>query len=650
MKNIIRIAAIVLSVTALFACKKEEGQKEPEGKKISGEYSVNIDSPIELASGQEISVFYAEAGSSDFGSNDVYTMPSVGSKAEGVLSTPLLEDAKYDWYVISPYSSSYESPAAIPFSLGTQTQNGKDSDEHLVHFLAGAKKGVTASTMSPKVTLKEMTATLAIKVYNTSSDVFNVSSIKVAANAPIAANGSIDLTSGNPVFTPSGTANELTLNVTNASLERNAFATFYMMVAPCQASQLTITIGDIVVETECSALEAGSTTQVDFSTAEIPHFIDGITATIDANNYWHANLVAPYTLSGEFDLSELFSRLPSGTITFEVGTKTKQNALAQEKYEIIEASLNNGHWKPEVAFGTAFNVDDPDKCGILFVMKQDGRPLFNIYISCVDPLASKIYMVEDKYHISIPELFDDAYTGWGGGRFDACEAEFWQTMANWETTMLRPGAQEVVHLGQLFSDYTPVGDPGNPESVPVTYIREIYNISNWSSILKWISNFADISFKGSDGKEIFFFNGKDLELTDYGKALTRNSKGLYWTPAWTVMYSSARWNLPESERGPETHNKEQADGTYWGNLDGNLIPGVAQYYEGDYDKLREERGIYIEDGILKTDTNYTGIGFRLTPRLCIEYDYGTQIYFLGPRYIAHIYFNRYFAPATANDR
>ena len=650
MKKIIRITAIVLSVAALFACKKEDEQKEPEGKKISGEYSVNIDSPIELAPGTELSVIYAEAGTSQYGSNDVYTMPSVGSRATGTLSTPLVEDAKYDWYVVSPYSSAYESPEEIPFSLGTQTQSGKDSDEHLVHFLAGAKKGVTASTMSPKVTLKEMTATLAIKVYNTSSGVFNVNSIKVAANAPIAAGGSIDLTSGNPVFTPSGTASELTLNVTNASIDRNASATFYMMVAPCQASQLTITIGDVVMETECSALVAGETTLVDFSTAEIPHFIEGITASIDANNYWHANLVAPYTLSGEFDLKDIFSRLPSGNITFEVGTKARQNALVQERYDDIVASLNNGHWKPEVAFGTALNVDNPDMCGILFVMKQDGRPLFNIYISCVDPLASKIYMVEDKYHLSIPELFADNYSGWGGGRFECCEAEYWQTMSNWELTMLKPGAQEVVHLGEMFSDYTPCADPGNPESVPVTYIRWIYNEANWSSMLKWISNFADLSYKGSDGKEIFFYNGKDLELTDYGKALTRNSKGLYWMPAWTVMLSSARWNLPSTERGDETHNKEQADGTYWGNLDANPLPGVAQYYEGDTERLREERGIYIEDGVLKTDSNYTGIGFRLTPRLCFEYDYGTQIYFLGPRYIAHIYFNRYFAPATASDR
>ncbi len=647
----------MLSLAALFACKQEKVDPEPTVPTISGNYSINIDSPIEIAPEEELSVFYGETGTDVYGSNDIYTMPSIGSKATGTLSTPLKEETKYDWFVIYPYSSDYESPDDLPFELSSQTQNGPDDDAHLQHFLVGTKMKVSASGMGPKVSLQDMTATLAVKVYNTSNADFAISSIKIAADAPIGAAGSVDLTSGKPVFTAADQTKDVTLKVKNATLARNASATFYVSVVPCEATLLTITIGEVSVETEIEGLEAGSTESVDFSTSEIPHFIDGITSSIDANNNWHATLAAPYTLSGEFDLKDLFSKLPSGSITFELGSYSKQNALVQGKYNELEACLVDGHWNPNFPFGSAFNVNDADKCGILFVMKKDSKPLFNIYLSCVDPVAGKIYTVGDKYHISVPEIFADNYEGWGpsNSQFDAAEAEYWQTIKNWQTTMLNPGAQEVVHLAELFSDYSPVVDPGNPdEPDPSTYIRLVYySDTMWKAMLKWLGNFADLSFKGTDGEEIFFYNGKDLELTDYGKSLTRNSKGLYWMPGWTAMYSSARWNIEESQRGPETHNTTQADGTYWGNMDGNQISGsesAKYYYDHEAERLRAERGIYIEDGILKTDENYTGIAFRMAPRLCFEYDYGTQIYIIGPRYIAHCYFNRYFAPATADDK
>ncbi len=643
----------MLAAVALFACKKPaEEPQEPEVPVISGDYSVNIDSPFELAAGEELSVFYAKSGASTYGSNNVFTMPSIGSKATGTLSEPLEEEAKYDWFVVYPYAYDCDSPDSVPFALGTQTQDGKDSDAHLTHLLVGAKKNVTASGMGPKVSLQEVNSTLAIKVYNTGASAFDISSIKVEADAAIGAKGNIDITSGTPAFSASSQTKDVTLKVKNASLERNASGTFYLSVAPCKATKLNITIGDVSVETECGEFEPGGTVSVDFATAEIPHFIEGITSSIDSKDFWHATLAAPYTLSGEFDLKDIFAQLPDGEITFELGQYNKQNSLVQERYEALGACLVDGHWNPDFAFGTAFNVDDPDKSGILFVMKKNGKALFNIYISCVDPIAGKVYTVGDKYHLSVPEIFDDNYANWGPtkNQFDACEAEYWQTIKNWETTMLKPGAQEVVHMAQLFSDYSCVPDPGNPEAPdPTTYIRMIYNETGWSAALKWFGNFADLSFLGTDENEIFFYNGKDLELTDYGKSLTRNSKGLYWIPAWTIMFSSARWNIPEDQRGPETHNKYQADGTYWGNMDGNTL-GIPEYYDADAERLRAERGIYIEDGILKTDENYTGIAFRLAPRLCFEYDYSNQIYIIGPRYIAHCYFNRYFAPATASDK
>lgn len=660
MNRLIKTTAIILSLAAVFGCKKENpgegsGENGQGGASIKGEYSINIVSPVELLPGDALSVFYSKTDGDVSGKNNEFTMPQIGSKAEGTLSDPLYEDSSYDWYVVYPYSADYESPANIAFSLGNQVQDGLNSDAHLTHMLAGVRKGIGASTMGPKVELQEVAPVLAIKVYNFEKEDFAISSIKVEADAAIGADGSFDLTSGKPVFSASDDSKEVTLQVKNASIKSNESATFYMTLAPCNASKLTITIGDITVETECSELVGGQTVSVDFATKEIPQFIKGITSSVDAAGNWHAALCPPYTLSGEFDLKDLFSKLPEGTITFELGPYQSQNSLVKGKYDDLKDCLADGHWNPNFAFGTAFNVDNADECGILFVMKKNGKALFNIYFSCVDPLASKVYMHSDKYHLSIPEIFADSYAEWGGGEYDACEAEYWQTIRNWETTMLQPGAHEVIHMGELFSDYAPYANEliGNPDAAydPSSPIRWIYGLDGaWKPMEKWMRNFADIEYEGSNGEVIFFFNGKDLELTEYGKSLTRNSKGLYWIPAWTIMYSSARWNIPAEDRDKDNMNSEQPNGAYYGNLDGNPINGVSQYYDADAEKLRAERGIYIEDGILKTDENYTGIGFRMCPRLCFEYDYGTQVYIVGPRYIAHCFFNRYFGPATASDK
>lgn len=343
MKRILTLSAIVLSLATVFSCNNNKEEPTPSASRITGEYAINVDTPLEIAPGERLSVFYGKSGSGDYGSNDAYKMPQVGSKAEGELSVPLEEDVKYDWYVIYPYAPAIQTPEDIPFDLGAQTQDGPDSDAHLLHLLAGARKNVTASTMSPRVTLTEVTSTLAIKVYNTSTGVFDISSIQVESDADIAAKGSVDLTSGAPVFKPSGSGKVLSLRVRNASLERNSFATFFLSVAPCEAQRLKITIGDVEVETDCSAFVSGQTQQVDFSTAEIPHFREGITSYIDAADYWHATLAAPYTLSGEFDLKDLFTKLPAGEISFELGTLAKQNALVQEQYEALSGCLVNGH-------------------------------------------------------------------------------------------------------------------------------------------------------------------------------------------------------------------------------------------------------------------------------------------------------------------
>ena len=643
------LAVLLLSVSCKPQPQQESEGTDPQGATISGDYSVTIDAPQELPSGDKVSVFYAKAGTTGFSTNDAYTMPAVGVRAAGVLSTPLLEETRYDWYAIWPYDETYESPEYLPLTIGNQTQNGKDSQAHLKHLLAGARLGVAAATMGPRISMTEVTAVLAIRVFNTGKNAFDVSSIKVKADAPIAGNGAVDLTGGTPVFAATTSSDEITLSVTDGSLERSASAKYYLNVIPSAAKNLTITIGDVSAEVPCEGLLPGATVEVDFSTAEIPHFIPGIEAELDGSDYWHAQLAAPYTLSGEFDLTDLFSRLPSGNITFELGSMVRQNAEVRERFEEISGYLTEGkHWNPTAPLRSTFS-QDPDRSGILFVMKQNGTALFNIFLSCVDPIAGKTWKIGDKDHLSIPEIFEDNYAAWGD-QFSCPEMEYWQTMNNWESTMLRAGAHEIIHMGELYADYSPVQDAGNADVVPTTPIRYIYQAdTQWKAMLTWISRFADFSFKGTDGAEIFKFNGRDLELTEYGKALCHNSAGLYWIPGWTCMYSSCRWNLyPIQEEREALANKEQPNGTYYANLRGESLN--INYYDHQAADLRAERGIYIEDGILKTDENYTGIGFFLEPRICFEYDYGTTTYFVGPRYLGRIYFNRYFAPVEASDK
>ena len=649
MKKLMFAAALVACIAA--GCSKEEKAKSSadDGKTIKGDYAVNVASDYEFTQGDEITVLYCGA---DACSNETFVMPKVGSKASGVLTTGLKEDQTYDWYVVFPANDEIESPAEVPFSVGTLTQNGPDDNSHVIPVLAGSKKKVGASaTLFPKVNVQDLTTTIAVKVFNAESGAMTVSEIKVEADAALSGDFVADLTGSEIGVEAVTSSKSVTLKVENATVESSKSATFYIQAAPFKASKLSITIGDKTVEVEYDSDEefnAGETNVVDFSTVEIPNFIPSITSSVDASGNWHAALVAPYTLSGEFNLKDLFRKLPSGTISFELGAKTKQNALAQERYDALGACLGaDGQWNPNFRFGTAFNVDDPDKCGIMFVMKKNDKVLFNIYLTAIDPIASKTYTYNDISFLSVPSIFEDKYANWYG-EFGAFEAEFWQTCKNWGTTMLHAGAQEVVHMAQLYNDYSPC-EATDLENDPTTYIRKIYD-TNTAPYSKWIQNFADLSFVGSDGQEIFYNNGTDLVLTDYGKSLCHNSQGIFWRIAWAVMYSSARWNLDEEYRDADNMNCIQENGAYYGALDGNLIPGVEQYYDHQWELLKEERGIYIEDGILKTAENYTGIGFRITPRLLFEYDYGTAQLWVGPRYISHTFFNRFFAPADVSDK
>lgn len=295
-----------------------------------------------------------------------------------------------------------------------------------------------------------------------------------------------------------------------------------------------------------------------------------------------------------FNLKDYYQTLPSGNIAFQLAPAAEQNSKVQGKYELVKNSLKaDGTFKFAGRPGTDFF--DEAKNGIL------------IYMTADDVVKNKIFWQIDN---PIPGL------GLGNlkeefGNAPHMEYGYKDGVANDDVSQryLKPGEQRI-HFAELFTRY-----------------EDLLGIRHDGD--KFVTAWNDGKMAATVGDEdVFYVEGNDLVLGDYGKALCTNSRGILWQSTQPSIISSNRRNLTEEERAVDVCG---------GSCNGEIIQG----YDGiSGDEFRNTFGVYFDEvkGDLVTTADYKGNGFRIAIGLRFEYDYGAEVISSGN--LCYLFFNR----------
>lgn len=337
--------------------------------------------------------------------------------------------------------------------------------------------------------------------------------------------------------------------------------------------------------------------------------------------YAELPLADGYSFAGSFDFKDFFVGLPAGT-TFSLAPVEQQNEEVAVYYEALTSNLAvDGVWTRNERFTCDFNVgDDNSVNGVRVLVSANNQTLYTINFYIVDPVVGLERAAQGNHEYIKTFLADLAacYDQYSGLEMELGAGSTYEVLA------LRHGANNDLNLVALLNDITNFQDQGPYFSGADS---EHILFRDWSSF----------SVSGTNGEELFYNDPAKGEIvyTDYGKELTKNSKGLYWQQQWSVYYNCCNWQLPEAER-PAPGVGGIAEGAEVGGLGKDFVgPEAAEVF-------KQEVGIYLTaDGHIKTTENYKGAGARISPQLHFEYDYGYAC--MSQRYMFMLYLNRRWA-------
>ena len=257
-KNIIRLGLMAVAAVALTNCTKEiEGPAD--GQSSAGIPFEITASSVETkttndglntawAKDDALSVFHAVAGSTEYGTNDKFTITSdnlSANKFTGQLTEGLEAGKSYDWYAFYPYIQNYKTPATTNSGvvyLGSkynevQTQKGNDSMAHLAgkNFPLYGKVKNLASSSVPSVPMSHLTSVIELTVTNTTSELLTVSNVAFTAPEAIIGGYYISIAGEEVVYTGNGqyVNATATLEVDNATaIASGKSAKFYIGFKP----------------------------------------------------------------------------------------------------------------------------------------------------------------------------------------------------------------------------------------------------------------------------------------------------------------------------------------------------------------------------------------------------------------------------------
>ncbi len=260
MKKLFTLGAMLAATFSLTNCTEEiqapvEPEKAPYTIQVNAveTKTLNDGFSTEWASEDEISVFHAEAGTSNFNGNSRFVLTNA---EEGYFETSYLEGIpaeSNDWYAIYPYNGSSDSPANSKIIIGSassglQYQLGNSSLSHIAgeHYpMWGVARNVSGETL-PVISMTHLSSLVEVEVAS-SDDETVVNTVSMTVEEALVGAFSVDFTGETPSFTSDETVfNTATLNVTKGKpIASGETAKFYLAVKPFTAqagSTLTLSV------------------------------------------------------------------------------------------------------------------------------------------------------------------------------------------------------------------------------------------------------------------------------------------------------------------------------------------------------------------------------------------------------------------------
>ena len=200
------------------------------------------------ATGDQINIFHAPAGSTDYTNDKAFTLKDAATGSFGG-TVGALDGGSYDWYAFYPYTSQITTPANT--SAGwvvvggktpqAQIQNGNNSRTHLSGGacpLFGIAKAVESSAV-PSIEMNHLTSIIKVQVTNNSSEDLKVENVSFTGTEDIVGTYFINFAASPVGYKPGGNqyvSNTASLEVKNGEvISSGASADFYIAVKPFTA-------------------------------------------------------------------------------------------------------------------------------------------------------------------------------------------------------------------------------------------------------------------------------------------------------------------------------------------------------------------------------------------------------------------------------
>lgn len=267
MKKYSLLMGLMCAALSITSCSKDNTETfdKPKGYEFelyaAPQTRTEVDGlDMKWSADDAMNVFHAPTGTTNYSSNDQFTLAEIESgRFTGLITdTEFDPNGTYDWYAVYPYSKYMASPAESNsgsyFTVGSeagsaQQQTGIDNQAHISGEsipLYGTATGVTGS---PNLQMHHITTLFRINVTNTGSADLNVTSISLtSASENLVGTYYFDITGAAPVLTSSGdnyVSKTAALNVTDGIVAPDATGSFYLatraFTAP-EGEQLTLTV------------------------------------------------------------------------------------------------------------------------------------------------------------------------------------------------------------------------------------------------------------------------------------------------------------------------------------------------------------------------------------------------------------------------
>lgn len=313
--------------------------------------TVNDGMSTKWAEGDQINLFHAVTGSTDYKSNGAFVINDVEAGSfNGNLCEELDVEKEYDWYAFYPYSSYIKTPANTSTgymtigsqSLSAQKQSGNNNMDHIAganYPMWGIATAVSAGD-TPAVEMSHLSSLIEVAVYNKSGENLTVNSVSFTGTEDIVGTYYINFSTLSPAFKKSGdtyvskTAN---LDVVNGEAIANNNAEpvkFYLAVKPFTAKSNK----ELVLAVNGYSKVLPLTSDVDFSAGKIK------TLKFTYDKVATEGIALPWSEDFSGDISQ-YSLVNGGTTTKVYESENLAGGSAPE----LLVSKTNGSFSATIA-------------------------------------------------------------------------------------------------------------------------------------------------------------------------------------------------------------------------------------------------------------------------------------------------------------